>query len=222
MRKVVLVALFGVACGGSSSSSGGGVSGTVGGRPFTPVDARAIMASTGTGGCTLPVPGGGGSLSFGVSAVAITFASYANVCGDFSSSQCTVHANAQNVTVLHARLATGTAPALRPGTFTIHATPSTVTPDVATGNLVVAFAQALSTGAAPTCIGTASPSVEGGTLEIREVSGTRIAGHLNVTFQDGSAAQGDFSADACSGVSPDICGLATAGALCQGAPVCQL
>jgi hypothetical protein len=52
------------------------------------------------------------------------------------------------------------------------------------------------------------------------VNATRVAGHLNVTFQDGSAVQGDFSADACPGVNPDICGLATAGALCQGAPAC--
>ena len=47
-----------------------------------------------------------------------------------------------------------------------------------------------------------------------------MTGHVNVTFSDGGKLEGDFTADVCSGATPDICGLATAGAFCQGTPVC--
>ena len=162
MRKLVLVTLFVVACGGSSKSGGGGVSGTVGGKAFTPAEVRALVVGTGSTPCSLPIPGGGGNLSFGVSALAITFSSFANACADLTASECRLHANAQDVTVLHALLgATGAAPALAPGTFTIHSSPATATPD-ASGHLVVAFAESVATGAAPTCAGTPSPAAEGG------------------------------------------------------------
>jgi hypothetical protein len=219
MRSLVLVSLFLMACG---SSSGDGVSGTVGGRAFSPVEVKAVLTDTGSTPCSLPNPVGGGSITFGVAATAISFTSYANACGDYASGQCTLHADAQNVTVLLAKLdplAPTVAPALTPGTFTVTASPAAVTPD-GSGRLNVAFAQALATAAAPACAGTPSPSVAGGTLRVDEVSATRVVGNVNLTFADGSKLAGDFAADVCAGAEPDICSLATSQSLCTLPPVC--
>jgi hypothetical protein len=214
MRKLLLlVSAFVVACGSDSDDGdGGGLSGTVGGRSFSPVEVRAITAGTGTVPCSVPVIG-----AIGVKALALEVTSYADACGDFASSQCRFHANAQNVTILFAKLnPDGTEPALTPGTYTVTSSPATVTPDGA-GLLTVAYAQALATDA--TCLGNPSPSVQGGTLRLDQVTGP-ITGRVSLTFQDGSSLEGDFSAPLCPGPSPDVCSLATAGALCTLPPVC--
>jgi hypothetical protein len=199
MRKLLLlVSTFVMACG-SDSKSGGGLSGTVGGRSFSPVEVRAIIAGTGAAPC--PVPLGGATVNVGVKALALEVTSYADACGDFASSQCRFHQGAQSVTLLVARLnPLGTEPELRAGTYTVTSSPTQVTPPDATGVLTVAFAQALATDAA--CVG------------------TPITGNVSLTFQGGSSLSGDFSAALCPGASPNVCSLATAQALCTLPPAC--
>ncbi len=216
MRKLLLlVSALAAACGSSSSGGGGGLTGTVGGRAFSPAEARAIPAGTGATPC--PVPLGGGTVNVGVKAFALEVTSYADACGDFASSQCKLHQGAQNVTVLLAKVnPAGTEPALGPGTYTVSSSPTVAVPD-GTGLLTVAFAQALGTDAV--CAGTPSPSVQGGTIRLDQVAGP-VAGHLSLTFQDGSLLEGDFSAPLCTGASPDVCTLATAQALCTMPPAC--
>lgn len=213
MRRLLLVSVFVLACGGSSDDGGGGVSGTVGGRSFAVREVRAIPAGTGSTPCTVPVLG-----AVGVKAFALDFASYADACGDYATSQCRLHQNAQNVTLILAKInPAGTEPALGPGTYTVYGSATTAVPD-GTGLLNVAFAQALATDA--TCIGAPSDSVSGGTLRLDQVSGTAISGNVSLTFQDGSSLRGDFSAPVCAGPSPDICQLASAQALCTLPPAC--
>lgn len=219
MRKLLLVAAFVMACGSDSDEGGAGLSGTVGGRAFSPVEVRAIPAGTGTTPC--PVPLGGATVDVGVKALALEVTSYSDACGDFATSQCRLHRNAQSVTILLARLNAAPPagePTLQPGTYTVHASPTTAIPDGTNpGLLTVAFAQALATDAS--CAGTPSPSVEGGTLRLDQVTGP-ITGHVALTFQDGSSLEGDFAAPLCPGPSPDVCSLATAQALCTLPPVC--
>jgi hypothetical protein len=221
MRKLIVLSALALACGDGDGGSSSGLSGTVAGRPLAVTEVRAIRAGTGTTPCSLPVPGGGGAtVDFGVSALAIEIASYANACADYATSQCTLHANAQSVTILLAKLdPTGAAPALAPGNYTVQSSPSVAIPD-GSGHLTVAFAQALGTDAAPACAGIPSPAVQGGTLRLDAVSGTPVTGHLELTFQDGSAVCGDFSAEVCPGTAPDICQIAQAQALCTPPPVC--
>ena len=217
MRKLLLLAAFVTACG--SDSNGGGLSGAVGGRSFSPLEVRAIPAGSGTTPCQVPL--GLDTVDVGVKAVAIEVTSYADACGDFATSQCRLHQNAQSVTILFARLNAippAAEPTLQPGTYTVYASPATAIPDASNpGLLTVAFAQALATDA--TCVGAPSPSVQGGTLRLDGVGGP-ITGHVSLTFQDGSSLAGDFSAPICAGVSPDVCSLATAQALCTLPPAC--
>ena len=215
MRRLFVISVFVLACG-SSDNDGGGVSGTVGGRSFSVREVRAIPAGTGATPCTVPV--GGVDVAVGVKAIALDFTSYSDACGDYASSQCRLHQNAQNVTLILAKInPAGTEPAISPGTYTVYGSATTAIPD-ATGLLTVAFAQSLATDA--TCLGSPSPSVQGGTLRLDQVTGATITGNVSITFQDGGSLQGDFSAPACSGPSPDICMLATAQALCTLPPTC--
>jgi hypothetical protein len=220
MRKLLLILLsaFAAACGSDSDDNGGGgLTGTVGGRRFSPVEVRAIPAGTGTTPCSVPL--GDATASVGVKALALEVTSYGDACGDFASSQCRFHANSQSVTILLAKLnpVGGTEPALGPGTYTVTTSPTTVTPDGTTGLLTVAFAQALAADA--TCAGNPSPSVQGGTVRLDQVAGP-VTGRVSLTFEDGSSLAGDFSAPLCPGPSPDVCSLATAQALCTLPPVC--
>lgn len=219
MRKLFFIvpALL-VACG-SDSKDRGGLSGTVGGRNFSPVEVRAIPAGTGATPCSVDL--GGTSASVGVKAIALEITSYAGACEDFASSQCRVHGNAQNVTLLVARLNAippGTEPTLAPGTYTVYEDATIPVPDASNpGLLTVAFAQALATDA--TCVGTPSPVVRGGTVRLDQVTGP-VTGRLSLTFQDGSTLEGDFSAPLCPGVNPEICDLVEAHAICTLPPAC--
>ena len=228
MRKLLVLVsvLASAACGGSSSSGGGShpLTATVGGHTFTPAEVKAFVVGTASSPCTdVPLLG-----TVGLKGLAIEITSYANACGDFASTTCTFHKNAQTVTVLVAKLALAT-PATEPtipaGTYTINSlpVPPTNVPD-AQGQLTVGYAQAIAT-AVDSCDAAATPSraVTGGTLRIDQTIGAAaptgpITGTLSVTFQDGSSASGDFSAGAC-GEQPQVCSLVTAGALCtmQGA-----
>jgi hypothetical protein len=222
MRKLLLILLsaFAAACGSDSDDNGGGgLTGTVGGRRFSPVEVRAIPAGTGTTPCSVPL--GDATASVGVKALALEVTSYGDACGDFASSQCRFHANSQSVTILFARLNAippFAEPTVSPGSYTVYGSASTAIPDASNpGLLTVAFAQALAADA--TCAGNPSPSVQGGTVRLDQVAGP-VTGRVSLTFEDGSSLAGDFSAPLCPGPSPDVCSLATAQALCTLPPVC--
>lgn len=187
------------------------VSGTVGGRSFTPVEVRAIPAGTGSTPCNVAL--GSQTASLGVKSIEIEFTSYTNACGDFASSTCLLHMGAQSVTILVAKVnPLGTEPALTAGTYTLNPSPTSVTPD-GSGMLNLGYAQALGTNA--TCIGTPS-AASSGTIRLDSL-GDPVTGYVSVTFQDGSKLEGDFSAPICAGVSPDVCQLAASGSTCTGA-----
>ncbi len=225
MRKLLVLVsvLASAACGGSSSSGGGGthpLTATVGGRTFTPTEVKAIVVGTGATPCT-GVPQLG---TVGLKGLALQITSFANACGDFSTTTCTFHKNAQTVTVLVAKLAIvspTTEPTLPAGTYTLNSLPVPVSnvPD-AQGQLTVGYAQAIAT-AADSCAAAANPAraVAGGTLRVDQTIGATaptgpITGELNVTFSDGSSASGTFSASVCS-EQPQVCTLVTAGGLCD-------
>lgn len=224
MRRAVIlvVTAAAVACGGSSNSKDNhGPSGTIGSRPFAAVEARSVTAASGATACTVPNPLGSGNVQVGIKGLKIDLTSYANVCGDYATAQCKLHADAQSVTIVFAKLNPAPpfgAPAFAPGSYTIQPSPTIALPD-GTGLLTVAYAQALRTGAA--CADAApSPAVQGGTLRIDQVSDTVVTGGVNITFQDGSTVAGDFSAPACPGVALDVCQLAATQSFCSLPPAC--
>jgi hypothetical protein len=222
MRKLLVLAMIApllAACGGGSSKSGGPtpLSGTIGGRAFTAAEVKALLVGTTTPCSGIPLLG-----TVGVRAVALQITSYAGACSDFDAvgGPCKLHEGAQAVTVVLAKLDANppqAAPTLAVGTYTIHDSPQTV--DVESSFVFHAcFAQEITTPAGDaTCSGgapTAQLSVNGGTLRLDSVTGPAISGHLSVTFKNGGGSlDGDFSATVCAS-TPDICSLATAGAIC--------
>lgn len=217
MRKLVLlVSTLALACGGGGNgSSAGGLSGTVGGRAFSPVDVKAIPAGTGSTPCTVPL--GGQTANVGVKAVALQVTSYANACNDFATSECQHHMGAQSVTVLVGKLdLAGSEPALTTGSYTLR--PSIAAMELESGTIYkLGYAEALATSSS--CAGMPS-IVSSGTIRLDKV-GDPVAGHLSVTFQDGSKLEGDFSAPVCPGLSPDICEKATSEELCTPSTSCM-
>lgn len=216
MRKILVAAAsaFLAACGSSSSSSSssGPVSGTVGGRAFTPTAIAAIDAQSASS-CTIPTV-----ITFGAHAIELALTSYgdAEACTDLTMDRCAMHASAQAVTVFVANVNLAppyTAPALGPGTYPV--TPITGSISGAT-SMNVAYAEAAAPD--PQCAGTAHP-VTSGSIRLDQVSGP-VTGHLDLTFDDGSRIKGDFSAAKCASSPPDVCVVATsaaiAGQLCQG------
>ena len=211
MRKIVAVVAVVAAsallasCGSSSSSSASPppstpVSGTVGGRAFTPAATQAISATSGTTACTTPVP-------FGASAIELSLTSYgtSEACTDLLGVKCATHASSQAVTIFVAKvnLASPTpAPAVATGTHPI--TP--ITGQMEAGNpAIVDVAYAEASAPDPSCAGTAHP-VTSGSIRLDQVSASGpVTGHLDLTFDDGSKISGDFSASMCTGTPPNVC-----------------
>ena len=221
MRKLIAFAsALIVACGSSSSSSSpsppptAGLTGTIGGRSFTPVAVQAITAGSGSSPCSLPGVG-----ALGVSAMELAITSYADACGTLASTQCVHHANSQAVTVIVAKanpLPPASQPTLTPGTYAVQSTITSAVPE-SSGLLDVAYAEAVAPD--PSCVGTTHPSKAGGTVRLDSVTGP-ITGHLSITFDDGSSISGDFSAPICSSVTADVCVRALGGALCTLPAAC--
>ena len=232
MRKLVLVvSAFVVACGSdsNSSSSGGPLAGTVGGRAFTIADVKAIPASSGATPCEITL--GTLAVTAGIKAIALEVTSYADACGDFTDAGCTLHQSAQSVTVVLARIVpqsittpnpdVTSVPFATPGaTYKIHVDPTTVEADGATGYVYASYALALATNA--TCVGTPPAVQTGGTIRFDQVTGP-VTGYVSVTFANGDTLHGDFSAPLCTGAGPDVCQIATSDAanpLCPTTPAC--
>ena len=221
MKKLIVLSALALACGSSGGShGGGGLSGTIAGHPFTPADVRAIRAGTGQTPCSLSVPAPGGgttTVSFGIAGLALDIDSYLNACADWTSASCVLHANAQRVLVVFARLnpiPPGAEPTIPPGTYAVSNDLSSPVQD-ATG-LTVAYADALATGATPTCAPTDSKvKATGSTIRIDSVSATAVTGHLDLAFEDGGTLAGDFSAPVCTGTALDVCQLAQTQQICD-------
>ena len=224
MRElVVVVALAAVACGSSDGGGGGAVSGTVGGRAFTPTSIKGATAAPTT--CpSLPQPLG----AAGVSAVALSFDTAGAFCTDLGSLQCPRHQGAQSVTVFVANVAqapAGSAPvapaAIGPGTYTVD--PNSVV-SVLQGIPLVVTSTALAVDSTPACTaagGTPKAGKQGGTVRIDSIGATQIKGHVDITFCGSDPAcadnlKGDFTADLCGTV--DICSAAAAQTLCSASP----
>lgn len=212
------------ACGGSSgSTTGATASGTIGGQPFVPAEASAVLA--GPANCSVPT-------AFAVKAFAVRLASFSGVCTGLQSNPlCKLTPSATEVTVVFADVGVASvAPALGPGTFTLStdpAAPTLQTSGPLAGTLVSAFALATVTGT--TCPVGTSTQVAQGTLQVKSVSPTAITGTLDLTFGRLSGGtftpgtdtlRGDFSATVCGQPIDDVCALASAGGQCT-APTCS-
>lgn len=220
MRKLLvsIAAALLAACGSSSSGSSGGgggaLTGHVGGRTFTPTQAKAVVAGSGATGCGLVLnPLDPSSVTtVGVKAVAIEVAAFdpasvnSSACDDLSSVACRYHANSQTVTILVAKvnLMGAAEPALGPDPYTVS---STLAPPSVFTTGYVAYAQALAVD--PSYAATSEKSLDGGNVTLTQVSSAGpVAGHVNLTFEEGSAVSGTFSANACGGATLQVCDLA--------------
>ncbi len=191
------------ACGSSSSSSPApapapapSFGGTVGGQPFTPADASALVLSDAT--CSFS------GTTASATGLAIGFGTFTGLCNVVTQGQgCAEKANATivNVVVVRANVAGAKAGPVQPGTF--DASASTPVPDTA-GNVTVA--QALITRNDSSCASPAStPSATKGTIRIDAI-GARVTGFADLTFDDGSHVAGAFNVATC-GFQTDVCSL---------------
>lgn len=217
MRKLaLLISAFAVACGGGGGGSGGGsaLSGTVGGRAFSPVEVRAIAGVTSTS-CTVNY--GGSAVPLGARAVAVEVTSYANACGDFGSAQCLYHRNGQSVTILIGKVdLTGTVPELTSGDYTIK--PNLIDSLEAAGGTLFKLGWATALAPDSNCVGTPI-AVTAGTVRLDKVTDP-VAGHISLSFAGGDKLEGDFTAPACPGLNPDVCEYANRQAVCTLPAAC--
>lgn len=227
MRKLLAVASAAAllaACGSSSSSSSapGPVTGTIGGKAFTPVDVQAIQLSS-SNPCGIPTPtqmDPSMVTTMGVRAMELKLTSYAGACGDLTSTTCIAHGGQQALTLLVVRL--NTLPPFAPpttlaGDYTAYPSLTTFVPEPQNPGVAhVAWAAVVDPD--PTCAGTtAEPhAVTTGTVHIAQ-DATTINGSVDLRFDDGSSASGTFSAPLCGGTpgGGDVCSLATSLAATQ-------
>jgi hypothetical protein len=187
--------------GGGGGGGGGPISGTILGTAFTPTDAAALLSPSAL--CDL------GAADANLTGVVIGFTSFANACGFATDTQlCGEKANALivPVIVMRARQASsGAVTPLGPGTYTYSASP---VPD-GTGTLTQVEASVERTIDAMCTHHAAEPDITAGTVRLDTVSSTRIAGHADITFSDGSRFAGDFDVAVCATYQADLCGLIT-------------
>ncbi len=213
------------ACGGGGGGSGGStpVSGTIGGQPFTPAEASAVVAGPAT--CTVQ------SQTVSVKAFALRFTSYTGACTDLTSDPlCKLTASSQSAMVVFADVGAVSPPTLGAGTFQVDPDPTNVRPGggALAGTLVASFGGYVATTAS--CPAGTTARVAKGTLTVTSVSATEIAGSIDVifgtlgtgnTFVPGTdTLKGDFTATVCGTLAADLCSLATAGGQCGGSLHC--
>lgn len=222
MRRLLVGTLFAVAaCGGGGGSGSNAVSGTIGGRAFTPAESVAVVA--GPADCTQPVP-------ITVKAFAIRFADFTGVCTDLEADPlCRLRASSRIVSVVFADVKGLADATLGPGTFDVNPNPAVLAPQTSgplAGTAVATFAVGITTGAS--CPVGTEATVAKGTLTVGSVSPTAISGSIDLTFGTLSGGtfnpgpdtlKGDFTATVCGGTVPDVCSLAAAGGQCAS-PIC--
>jgi hypothetical protein len=221
MRKLMAVLAAAVAaCGSSSSSSTHTITGTIGGTAFTATDVAVLSVAGPANGCNLDVPPINGLpathlTGLNEAGLVIGISSTVNVCGDLTSGTCIGHANSRGATLFVAKVAfAGGSAALTPKSYAVVSDPSSAS---GPAGVEVAFGESHALGA--TCAVTGGGKATSGTIQLTEVSATRVAGHVDVHFQDGGSLQGDFSAAPCSGSSADICTIAQQAVNNLGQPV---
>jgi hypothetical protein len=209
LRSIVaagIVSLLIAGCGDddepAASAPPTGVSGTVLGQPFQPVDSSGLVLSSDT--CSFS------GFQARASGLLLGFGSFSGLCALVTQGQgCSTKANATIVTVLLVRAnVAGAAPgAVQPGTYAISS--ATPAPD-GQGNITIPQALVARTDA--TCATPqGTPVATSGTVRIDAV-GARIAGSLDLTFPDGGRVSGAFDVPAC-GFQTDVC-TALAGGSC--------
>jgi hypothetical protein len=168
-------------------------SGTVLGKSFTPVEGSVIVLDGGT--CTF------GNVQASTTGLLLGFGSFSGMCSLVTTTNwCGAKANGTIVSgfVVRANAVGGTASAL--GTYPVSA--ATPAPD-AQGNVV--FAQGFITRWDATCNVTSGflPATAG-TIRIDSITSTRVAGNVDLTFDDGSRLSGPFDVARC-GFQLDVC-----------------
>lgn len=208
MRKILVLAvsaLLMVACGSSSKSGAspqmGPMSGTIGGKAFTPKAAQAVKArATDCNTSGLPPFAADAVLIEATSAGVDPAAASSLVCVDDlgdAAVTCQYHQPGQTLAIIVANVS------LDPTTVTT-LTPRTFDVFESLSGLAVGGAYAEILGADPTCATTTSSIAKSGQVTITDVSGP-ITGSVNLTFQNGDSVTGTFSAPLCGGVNPSVC-----------------
>ena len=236
MRKLVaVVAVAALACGGSSgngsssngssnngssngSSSSGGTTtptGTVSGSSFLVTDAVASLQAAGldTVPCSFTIPGYNTSLSVAMAALALDFSSGADACSNLTSQTCYTAAT-KSVRFVIAKVALGNQAQIAPittGTYELMSDHAAVCNSLPLGaglsgwSGTFTVAAGSSNDATDACHVTSSAA--SGTIQLTTITSTEVQGHVDVTFQDGGALKGDFTAALCP-TALDVCKIA--------------
>jgi hypothetical protein len=196
--------------GGAAAPPQQGVSGTAAGQPFTAADISALSLSQET--CELA------GVSASATGLLLGFGTFQGLCTFVTQNQgCANKANATIVTALivRANVLGGNPGPVGPGTYVVGG--STPLPD-AQGNVTIP--QALVVRNDATCQDTSgTPTATSGTIQITS-AGARIAGTVDLTFEDGGRVTGSFDVPAC-GFQTDVCTvLAGGGPTCPAQPPC--
>ncbi len=212
MRRMMLcAALAAVACGSDSTKSAGGVTGTISGKSFTPVETVAFNA--GPASCSFA----GTTLS--ISALGLAFSPQSGSCGLFTTGACNVKAGSSAALLFVANVSgkpVGT------GTYDVVASPEALIGKVLpSGTAAIGTSETFpsSTGA---CTAAAHGAV--GSVTITSIDASRVKGHVDVTLGEGAGSvKGDFDASLCA--APELCSLivgyvGTAGNGVASSPVC--
>lgn len=167
---------------------------------FTPVDAAAVLSTD--NGCDIPFVG-----PTAASGAALIFSSVGGACS-FAQSLVNLCGAKANATLLEVVVANGvvggtTAPPLVTGTYAYLATPPT-------GAFRAALGTAARLGDACAALPGSPLDVVGGSVTLTAVSPSRVAGSLDLRFEDGSVHQAPFDVAVCP-VALDLCAAVTPG-----------
>ena len=186
-------------------------SGTILGKSFTPVEGSVLVLDPGA--CTFENFQASTSIQASTAGLILGFGSFSGLCSLITTTNwCGAKANGTIVSGFVARgnAVGGTASAL--GTYPVSAV--TPAPD-AQGNIV--FAHGFIQRWDGTCNVTSGIPATAGTIRIDSITSTRVAGNLDLTFEDGSRFSGPFDVARC-GFQLDVC-TAMVGGSCM-TPTC--
>jgi len=199
MRAICMaLALSALSCSsGSSSDMGGGqLSGVLQGAAFNPAEGGAVV-----------IPPGNCDTSF-YSALILGFSATSGLCTYAQEAMlCDARASDTILTVGVVDVGTGAQTPVGPGTYTIGGSSSR--------QVTASFTKtdATCTDSVP---GTVTAS---GTVTLSTITASRVAGSVDLTFSDGSHAQGSFDVALCS-VTVDFCGVISGTCTCSTMSCC--